>query len=291
MGSPSYASTARPTSTPSTRSWCVELTQAARSFHDDLDTHAVVLAGAPNALLRRLRSQGDGWLDQRDRRPEAAAARLWRRAPVQGLGSDAAGHDRRHGAAGGRRRRRHRAGLRLARAGQGRVPLRAGSEDRPQPAVGRAAAADQPGRAGAGQAHLHPVREDAGGAGAGLGAGRGTGRGRQDGRPGARAGRGGAVDAGADGAHGEGSGERHRWRAARRDRLRRRRPEPAHRDVSPGQVGARYVSESRRSGRCARNGHPTTRERTVGQEIRSRPPTAGRSRLSGVAVDARRRPA
>ena len=44
----------------------LELTHAARSFHDDLETHAVVLAGAAQWLLRRLRSQGDGWLDQRD---------------------------------------------------------------------------------------------------------------------------------------------------------------------------------------------------------------------------------
>jgi enoyl-CoA hydratase/carnithine racemase len=45
----------------------VELTHVARSFHDDLDTHAVVLAGAPNAFSAGFDLKAtDGWPTEKD---------------------------------------------------------------------------------------------------------------------------------------------------------------------------------------------------------------------------------
>ena len=45
----------------------VELVHAARSFHEDLETHAVVLAGAPNAFSAGFDLKASHrWLDQRD---------------------------------------------------------------------------------------------------------------------------------------------------------------------------------------------------------------------------------
>lgn len=45
----------------------VELTQAARSFHDDLETHAVVLAGAPNAFSAGFDLKAtDSWTTETD---------------------------------------------------------------------------------------------------------------------------------------------------------------------------------------------------------------------------------
>ena len=42
----------------------VELTQAAHSFFDDLETHAVVLAGAPNAFSAGFDLKAiDGWTE------------------------------------------------------------------------------------------------------------------------------------------------------------------------------------------------------------------------------------
>jgi enoyl-CoA hydratase len=45
----------------------VELTEAARSFHDDLETHAVVLAGAPDAFSAGFDLKAtDGWTSETD---------------------------------------------------------------------------------------------------------------------------------------------------------------------------------------------------------------------------------
>ena len=45
----------------------VELTHAARSFHEDLDTHAVVLAGAPNGFSAGFDLKAtDGWTSETD---------------------------------------------------------------------------------------------------------------------------------------------------------------------------------------------------------------------------------
>ena len=45
----------------------VELTHAARSFHEDLETHAVVLAGAPNAFSAGFDLKAtDGWTSETD---------------------------------------------------------------------------------------------------------------------------------------------------------------------------------------------------------------------------------
>ena len=56
----------------------VELTHAARSFHEDLDTHAVVLAGAPNGFSAGFDLKAtDGWTSETDdlkRRQRAYAA-------------------------------------------------------------------------------------------------------------------------------------------------------------------------------------------------------------------------
>ena len=123
----------------------LELTEAARSFHDDLETHAVVFAGAPTASrpvsTSRRRTAGRA-------RPtiSGAGSRLWRRAPMQGLGGDAADHHRGDGEAGRRRRRGHRAGLRLAGARPHRLSLRARGQDRLEPAMGRPAPVHHPGR-------------------------------------------------------------------------------------------------------------------------------------------------
>lgn len=45
----------------------LELTHAARSFHDDLETHAVILAGAPNAFSAGFDLKAtDGWTSETD---------------------------------------------------------------------------------------------------------------------------------------------------------------------------------------------------------------------------------
>jgi enoyl-CoA hydratase/carnithine racemase len=45
----------------------VELTHVARSFHDDLDTHVVILSGAPNAFSAGFDLKAaDGWITERD---------------------------------------------------------------------------------------------------------------------------------------------------------------------------------------------------------------------------------
>ena len=188
----------------------VELTHAARSFHDDLETHAVVLAGAPNGFSAGFDLKAtDGWTSETDdlkRRQRAYGGvrlcKAWEAMPqitIAAMERLAVG-----------------AGVAIALACDWRVLGRGAYLYVPEVKIGlnlqwgalpRLITLVGPARA---KRICHPVREDAGGAGAGLGAGRRTGRRRQDGRAGAGDGRGRAVDAGAHGAHGQGGGERHR---------------------------------------------------------------------------------
>ena len=140
----------------------VELTHAAHSFFDDLETHVVVLTGAPNAFSAGFDLKAvDSWPSETDdlkRRYRAyGGVRLCKAWEV-----DAADNHCGYREARGRCRRRHCARVRLARVSAGRLSVRTGGQDRLEPAMGSVAAAHHPRRACSRQAHHHHVRKNVG---------------------------------------------------------------------------------------------------------------------------------
>jgi enoyl-CoA hydratase/carnithine racemase len=149
----------------------VELTHAAQGFFDDLETHVVVLTGAPNAFSAGFDLKAvDSWPSETDdlkRRYRAYGGvrlcRAWESMPqitIAAIEKLAVG-----------------AGVAIALACDWRVLARDAyvhtrGQDRSEPAVGCLTTAHHPGRSSPRQTHYYHVRENACRSSARLGVGR-----------------------------------------------------------------------------------------------------------------------